>query len=405
MSRMLLLLIGMGFIIGCQQSTEKAFKKVDWEQDGMLVIDGKRTFIIGSYHLPISEDPYLTLHENGYNLILVPAEQKALDAAHQNKLYTWLGAGAIRLDKKEEDQKRIAEIVRKFKDHPSLLIWEISDEPAFTWNSPDYRVSPDEIILSYELIKKEDQDHLVYTNHGPVNLVSTLKKYNPGTDIIACDIYPVIPHGIKPTYALFDDGLQGDLLNPYLSQVGEYTDKMMQVSEGRRPLFMVLQGFSWEMLKKEEERDPAMIQFPTYEQCRFMAYNAIVHGAVGINYWGTSYTPQPSTFMDDLNRVTKELAEMQSVLAACREDTRIIKEYHELGHSVDAGVEIITKNANGILYMITGNSDKNPVKVTFSGLDKFGSAGVLHEDRSIALSSGKFTDAYKPFDVHIYQLK
>ena len=51
-------------------------------------------------------------------------------------------------------------------------------------------------------------------------------EHNPSTDIGAVDVYPVIPHGIKPSYALFPDGMQCDLLNPYISQVGEYVDKM-----------------------------------------------------------------------------------------------------------------------------------------------------------------------------------
>jgi len=401
----IVLLIFLFIFCGCQQNSEKTVMKFDWDRDGMLVIDGRRTFIIGTYHLPKSEDPYRTLKENGYNLVRVSANEAEMNKALENNLYTWLGTGNIGDKNRAEDEKRISEAVRKFKDHPSLLIWEISDEPAFTWNSPDYRVSPEQMIASYNLIKKEDPHHLVYTNHGPVNLVSTLKKYNPATDIVACDIYPVIPHGITPTYALFDDGLQGDLLNPYLSQVGEYVDKMMRVSEGKRPLFMVLQGFSWEMLKDEKERDPRMILYPTYEQSRFMAYNAIVHGAVGINYWGTSYTPQPSTFMESLNHLTRELQEMQGVLAAPASDIEIGKEYHEMGHSVDAGVEMLSKKFDGLLYLIAVNSDKNPVKVTFSGLNGFTSTDVWKENRHIKLDNGKFTEIFKPFDVHIYQVK
>ena len=61
--------------------------------------------------------------------------------------------GRSGLEKKEEDQKRISELVRKYKDHPSLLIWEISDEPAFTWKSPDYRVSPETMLESYQVDK------------------------------------------------------------------------------------------------------------------------------------------------------------------------------------------------------------------------------------------------------------
>ena len=63
-------------------------------------------------------------------------------------------------------------------------------------------------------------------------------------------LFPMVSH---PTFALFDDGLQGDLLNPYISQVGNYVDKMLEVSEGKKPLFMVLQGFSWEMLKERKK--------------------------------------------------------------------------------------------------------------------------------------------------------
>ncbi len=59
-------------IISCQQKAEKITKKYDWDSDGMLVVDGQRTFIIGSYHLPKTDKPYQTLHETGYNLIRIP---------------------------------------------------------------------------------------------------------------------------------------------------------------------------------------------------------------------------------------------------------------------------------------------------------------------------------------------
>ena len=79
---------------------------------------------------------------------------------------------------------------------------------------------------------------------------------------------------------------------------------------------MVLQGFSWEMLRKEEERDATKILFPTLHQARFMAYNAIIHGANGIVYWGMSYTPQPSEFWTNLKKVTKEVGGLEEVLSA-----------------------------------------------------------------------------------------
>ena len=399
------ILVVISCFYGCMKQETVPLNQVHWDDDGMLIIDGARTFVVGAYHLPKAEDPYRVLKENGYNLIHVDANLKALDAAHQYQLKTWISTGYIKENKRAEDQKSIAGMISEFKSHPALLCWEIADEPAFTWNSAELRIQPEPMLETYRLIKDNDPEHLVYTNHGPVNLVSTLQKYNPSTDIVACDVYPVIPQGITPTYALFADGLQGDLLNPYLSQVGEYTDKMQRVVDYSKPVFMVLQGFSWEMLKEEKERNTDMILYPSYEQSRFMAFNAIIHGATGINYWGTSYAPQPSDFMNDLNSVTREMADLQPVLSARETKINIEMVYHELGHSIDSGVEILSKQVNGKRYLITANADKNPVSVSFMGLNTFKSASVLNENRSISIQSGSLIDDYKPFDVHIYELE
>lgn len=393
---------------GCveQKSDEQMTEKKKYDSDGMLLVNDQRVFIIGSYHLPKTETPYKTLKENGYNYVKVSADKSVLEKAQKYGLYTWITTGAIRENHGKEDSEKIRRIVKEFKNHSMLLNWEIADEPAFTWKSPDARIKPQPMIDTYNLIKSIDGKHLVYTNQGPVNLISTLKKYNSSTDITAVDVYPVIPYGITPTYALYDDGLQGDLLNPYISQVGEYIEKMKKVAGQRSPIFAVLQGFAWEMLKKENERNPEMIQYPTWEESRFMAYNAIIHGVVGINYWGMSYTPQPSEFMDNLNKVTRELSDMQPVLSSREYDMGIEKVYHEMRYSVDAGIEVLTKKVGDSIYLLTVNSDKNPVKVTLKGLPgNIKTAEVLKENRMVDINNGELTDLYKPFDTHIYKLK
>lgn len=379
--------------------------KTNIDKDGMLIIDGQRSFVIGSYHLPKSEKPYRELVDAGFNLLHVGASQDAFDKAQKAGLRVWYTVGTLDLKNVDKSKKELAEKVNRFKFHPALLFRESVDEPAWTWKKAEARVSPQPFAQAYQLIKSIDPDHLMYMNHAPVNLVSTLQKYNAGTDIVACDIYPVVPHGIRPMFALFDDGMQGDLSNCTISQVGEYTDKMRRVAGPNKPVFMVLQGFSWEMLRKAGERDSSKILYPTFEQSRFMAYDAIIHGANGILYWGTAYTPQPSAFWTNLKRVVRELADLQDVLAAGTESLPVIKTYHETGHSIDAGVEFIAKKANGEVYLLSANADKNPVKTTFSGLSDFSHVRVLNENRSLAIVDGSFTDSYDPFAVHIYKLE
>lgn len=391
-------------ISGCS-SQKNIDRKIHWDFDGTMVIDGRRTFIIGTYHLPKTDKPYETLAINGFNLVHVPVEKQALDLARANNIKAWITTGYIKNSSDKKSEAHIQNIIDHYKDHPSLLFWEMADEPAFKWNHAEASITPEPLINTYKYIKTFDTDHPVYTNHGPVNLISTLQKYNPSTDVVACDIYPVVPHDIKPTYALYPDGFQGDLLNTYISQVGEYTDKMKKVTRNSKPLFMILQAFAWEMLKPEAERDSSKVLYPTYEQTRFMAFNAIVHKANGVIYWGSSYTPQSSEFMDNLYKVTRELSGMKEILAAKTVFPDIRKTYHELRYSIDTGVEILAKELDGTLYLLTVNSDKNPVRISISRLNGFNKAQVLHEDRELEISNGEITDDYKPFDVHLYKLE
>ena len=387
-----------------KSSTQAEQKTVSgYDTDGMLLVDGKRTFIIGSYHLPKTDTPFITLKENGFNYVRVAADKSQLEQAEKNSLHVWISTGAIRSEAEQEDSDKIKKIITEYKESPALLNWEIADEPAFTWKSAEMRIKPQAMIKTYNLIKSIDKKHLIYTNHGPVNLISTLQKYNPATDITAVDVYPVIPHGITPTYALYDDGLQGDLLNPYISQVGEYAERLKRVS-AEKPFFMVQQGFAWEMLKPRSERNPQMILYPSYEQLRFMAFNAIIHGANGIIYWGTKYCPANEPFWNDLFKVTRELDSMQDILTAPVEDFPIEKEYHELGFSVDGGVEVLIKQLNGSVYLLTANEDKHPAKISFNNILGFTKAEVLSENREILINGETFTENYKPFQVHIYKL-
>lgn len=381
-----------------------AFGGIGYDSDGMLLIEGQRTFIIGSYHLPKSDSPYRELHDNGFNLLRTGASIGELDSCLQNELKAWVTIGAIDAQNPAKSKAAILERVNNVKGHPALLMWETVDEPAWTWLKAEPRVKPELIIQTYQSVKAVDPDHLFYLNHAPVNLVSTLRAYNPGTDVVACDIYPVIPHGIKPMYALFPDGKQGDLSNCTISQVGEYADKMRRVAGPDKPVFMVLQGFAWELLRKKEEQDPSKILFPDFRQTRFMAWNAIIHGANGLIYWGTHYTPQPSQFWSDLKKVTRELADLQPVLSAPAVDMSIAKYYHETGHSIDAGVEIVAKRLEGTLYLLTANADKNPVKISLSGFGKKKRCEVINEGRTLKIFDDRITDFFEPFDVHIYKL-
>ena len=386
--------------------TNESTPTTGYDTDGMLLIEGERRFLLGAYAPPPAEPAdgrtaYRELADLGLTVVRAPTEdESALDAIAGAGLRAWVCVGAL----DRESPAALEDTVRRFRAHPALLFWETVDEPAWTWNSAEARVPPEPLIETYRRIRALDPDHLVYLNHAPTNLVSTLQAYAPATDITACDVYPVIPPGIRLQYALFSDGLQGDLLNSAISQVGEYTTKMRQVAGEGRPLCMVLQGFAWEALRDPSAQDRRMVLYPTYEQSRFMAYDAIIHGATGLIYWGVHRTPRDTRFWADLRRVLAELDSLGDVLSAPAVRTTATVVHLEMGHSVDRGVRMLAKERDGVLYVLTANADKNPARVRIEGLGPATGATVLGEDRAVRIRGGALTDDYAQFDVHVYAL-
>jgi hypothetical protein len=262
---------------------------------------------------------------------------------------------------------------REFGTHPAVLFWETEDEPSYQWKKPGPRISPDKITAAYALLKQLDPKRLVYLNHAPTNLVSTLQAYNPGGDILATDIYPVIPHGIRELYGLWPTGRQGDFADAYISQVGRYADKIREVAGSSRATFMVLQAFAWENLR-EKDRDPAAVLYPTREQLRFMAWQSIVHGANGILWWGLSHNPEGSTVWQDVIAVVREMNSHVTALNGTSDKLPLDLTYHDTGHSLDRGLEWIVKRAGQKRLLAVVNADPNSVDVTVRGLP--GNLGV-----------------------------
>ncbi|MCX6624575.1 MAG: hypothetical protein NTY38_26650 [Acidobacteria bacterium] len=374
------------------------------DTDGMMLVDGKRTFALGSYYLPNGPNGWERAKDAGFRFIHVGGKKEELDKAAELGMKTWISVGSIKPASRADDEERIRKVVTEFRNHPALLFWETEDEPSYIWNKPEARIAPEVIRDTYRFIRTLDPKHAVYLNQSPTNLVSTLRKYNPGGDLIATDIYPVIPHGIRTSYALWEDGRQGDFPNAYISQVGQYADKMRAVAGPNRAVFMVLQAFAWENLR-EKDRDPKMILYPTRAQLRFMQYQTIAHGANGIVYWGLTFTPAGHPFWDDLASVNKELKSIADALAARPIALPLKKEYHDTGHSLDRGIEWIAKPAADGVLLIAVNADSNPVDVTLSGLSKFRSVETLFQTTDAKLVQGTLRDRFEPFDSRVWKLK
>ena len=126
---------------------------------------------------------------------------------------------------------------------------------------------------------------LLHENHAPVmhgppsdfrRAFHNVRRFSGFTDIASVDIYPV-PDG-RASYADLPSG------NRSLSCVGEFTDEVRRSVWNERPVLMILQN--WALSEAGGNKPTQERPRPTYRELRFMAWNAITHGANGISWHG-----------------------------------------------------------------------------------------------------------------------
>lgn len=407
--------------------------QVEIAPDRMLVIEGKRTFLIGLYENLKEDNALDAIKDAGFMLTQVQGKREELDRLAKHGLYGWVNTGnAIDFSRdRTTRENQLKSLVTELGNHPALLVWEVPDEALWNvWyacmvfaeqekkvilqhineiqnetektelqnllNQADaYRKEgdyqnwektraafrarcglpplPEEALLStaqsraetlaegmvigYQYLKSLDARHPVWMNHAPRNSVEQLALFGKAADIVGCDIYPVPSQRTG----------HSDLADTSLSAVGAYTLRM-QSSAPNKPVWMVLQGFGWADLdpaadarKREEQRRP------TKDESRFMAYDAIVRGARGILYWGTSQIEKDSTLWNDLLDLAKELSQLQPVLSAPDSTLPLHISIEPAWGSVDRSVVILPKEVDGKLWLLIVNEWREPLWYTVSG--------------------------------------
>ena len=307
-----------------------------------------------------------------------------------------------------EDLRRLTLAVR---DHPALLCYEQRNEPAYTFRDQARPRSPVEgIVAGSRVVRELDPDHPIRLGHMDCNLVSTLRRYNPGADIVGCNPYVVSPPRHRPHIGCRPDGQLTDCPNQTLSAVGDYTTKMMRVAEGR-PVWMQIQAMANEDWFNEQHTPenrgstihPHQRLFPSAWQMRFMAFNAIIRGATALELAMLRVRLDEGAWTE-IRKVVGELRALHDALAAPSWPGVLDVDYTELGFSDWTGVETLVKAGAGQHWILAANTQSDPAEATFSGLpDGTGATlSVFGEQRSVAVSDGRLTDYFRPYEVHVY---
>lgn len=375
---------------------------------GFIIKDGKPLFPIGCYELPKDDAELGRMARAGINLVRC-GSRSDLDRVASVGMSGWI---VVPMQQGSSDAVR--EKIESVVTHPALAVWEGPDEVVhnFTAWSGLYRTkkiyksrdawakqSPEAAAYSEqqarqiipklheaaELIRTLDQNkHQIWINEAAKSDLKFVRQYIGHIDITGCDIYPVKESS-------------RDVI-----EVGDATERWKKVGRNEKPVWMVLQAFSWSELG--DYYGHKIVVYPSFTESRFMAYDAIVHGARGILYWGSHYL-KSSEFRQSLYALTSELAALQTLLVA-PEYSQAHLALVELEPDPSArGVRMSVLQAGQDWIIIMVNEDNSSyLGVEVTGLDDLNdrTLELLYGDEKVKVERGEFITRIKPLEVKVF---
>ncbi len=328
-----------------------------------------------------------------------------LDAAASHGLQVWMGlAGA---DNDLTQKALLDEIVNTFEGHPGLGAWKGSDEPAHG------HVPASGCVAVYERLRALDPNHPVVIIEAPRGpgptpqsadvalTAAAVKPYAAACDIHGVDIYPVsVPPGAHAGKAP---------VNTDISVVGDMTTIIAQATQ-RKAIWTTLQ-IAWSGVFP-----PHPVVFPTLQQARFMAYDAIVAGARGLMFFGGQFT-QVMTAVDKASgwnwTYWKEVQRPLLVeLTDAEHAPALVAPVAGVAIKANAAdIALSPREADGFLYLIAVRKSPSLTgAVRFTGLPAGIAEGVVlahpgNPARQVTVASGAFTDPspFAPHNARVYR--
>jgi hypothetical protein len=374
--------------------------------------DGKAFFPIGLYGFPqgrTDDAIYQEARDAGFNFLV------GREAKHGFVRSFDLPSGPPDPDAKSRrcslldlthntEQKRqlLEQLIAQHEATTGLIIWQGPDEP----NDFPFGIRPGPTPAGLQAganVLRASSRHPLWINFGPTgdDLVpsdfSRLRPYLAVPDIVSTDIYP-IGGGAELQQSPFAE--RGP------ASVGIFTRNLVSMvsHEGiqRKPVWMVLQAFGWGDLARRSKPPQAWTgRTPTYEEMRFMSFNAIINGAGGVIYWGLPYLSKDNdTLWPALKRVAAELNGLLPILTG---DALPADHYVS---SSDPAVESAVRRAGSTYYVLLANTRELAVEtnLAFHGI-KVSQLVPLGQDASNRPKAQEFSLKLNPWQTAVLKIQ
>lgn len=237
-------------------------KKVWIDEDQALVVDGRKVFPLIFYRLPPSL--YGEMRKHGFNAAEETNYRDNFEVF--DRIFAEANTAGVGVFPHEDYaarrflKKRLAEVVRRYRDNSALWVWYLADEPQ------NYGISPENALDLYRVIRANDPEHPVMVLNSEPPLFA---KYAPACDIFAVDCYPVPKMPV--------------------ASVADYIRQAHAAVEGRKPVWFAAQTFASFSYGG---------RFPTREELRCMIYLALVNNVKGMLFFAYSSQEMGGTLPD-----------------------------------------------------------------------------------------------------------
>jgi hypothetical protein len=366
--------------------------------------NGQPLFTLGMYERPRNDDEWSAWSQAGINLVCCN-ERGHLDTAHKWGMFGWVPVPMILAP--DDDGNALAQRIRSLADHPALAVWEAPDEAIWhahrqptnwatkrLWSLPPDQMDAVQKLLDVlvaglsrgsALIRSIDPGRALWLNESGANQL-TLARCVSSLDVVGFDAYPVPSRVEKPMH-----------------HVGLDLDRFRAIAPNKE-LWMVEQVFSWNNLDPERKKAEAPI-YPTVEQSRFMAWQAILHGATGLLWWGSSFEDRPTPIVGTVMSVVSEINQLHAYLAGGEVTSVRVCADTRAYPATALGIGHICRRAGNGTLLVLANEDPFEQEAIVTGLDWLD----VRTMRPICEPSAPFTridegyiTSMQPYEVRLY---
>jgi hypothetical protein len=279
----------------------------------------------------------------------------------------------------------------------NLLMWTWKDEPDI--GSAPGQVAPSRMLALTQATHNNDPNHPVITNLAGYPFSNINDRRNGWH-------YPIVANSSE----LISDVYSADMY-PYIYQSSGWTvaQWLAGIDKQQAYTYNLVPWFTFVEAGIQPCSNPPTCAGgagPTPAQLTMEAWLAVIHGVKGISWWGSDLTYSDSAHLAAMAAFATRASQLTSVILGT--SGRTVTSNCTTDHNrVDAAV----RESGGYVYVLAarltdvGEQSDPAINAQFnvSGVGS-GSASVVGENRSVAVSGGVLADSFSTYGVHIYQI-